>query len=44
MHICNLSLSNGIFPLQMKIARVVPMFKSCDKSQFNNYRPISVLS
>ena len=44
MHICNLSLSKGIFPLQMKIAKVIPMFKSGDKSQFNNYRPISVLS
>ena len=44
MHICNLSFSKGIFPLQMKIAKVIPIFKSGDKSQFNNYRPISVLS
>ena len=44
MHICNLSFSKGLFPLQMKIAKVIPMFKSGDKSQFNNYRPISVLS
>ena len=44
MHICNLSFIKGIFPLQMKIATVIPMFKSGDKSQFNNYRPISVLS
>ena len=28
----------------MKIAKVIPVFKSGDKSQFNNYRPISVLS
>ena len=44
MHICNFSFSKGIFPLQIKIAKVIPMFKSGDKSQFNNYRPISVLS
>ena len=44
MHICNLSFSKGIFPLQIKIAKVIPMFKSGDNSQFNNYRPISVLS
>ena len=44
MHICNLSFSKGIFPLQMKITKVIPIFKSGDKSQFNNYRPISVLS
>ena len=33
MHICNLSFSKGIFPLQMKIAKVIPIFKSGDKSQ-----------
>ena len=27
----------------MKIARVVPIFKSGDKAVFSNYRPISVL-
>ena len=27
----------------MKIARVIPLFKSGDKSLFTNYRPISVL-
>ena len=44
MHIFSFSFSNGIFPLQMKIAKVIPIFKSGDKSQFNTYRPISVLS
>ena len=44
MHICNLSFSKGIFPLRMKIVKVIPIFKSRDKSQFNNYRLISVLS
>ena len=27
----------------MKIARVIPIFKSGDKTIFNNYRPISIL-
>ena len=44
MYICNLSFSKGIFPLQIKIAKDIPIFKSGDKSQFNNNRPISVHS
>ena len=43
-YITNLSLSSGIVPDQMKIARVVPLFKTGDLSQFTNYRPVSVLS
>ena len=42
-HIFNLSLTSGIVPLELKIARVVPLFKADDKSSFSNYRPISVL-
>jgi hypothetical protein len=41
--IINLSLSQGIFPDQMKISRITPLYKSGDKSQFCNYRPISIL-
>ena len=44
MHICNLSFSKGIFSMQMKFAKVIPIFKSGDKSQINDYNPISVLS
>ena len=44
MHICNLTISKGIFPQRLRIAKVIPIFKSGDESQFNNYRPISVLS
>ena len=43
-HICNLSLANGIFPDQMKIAKVIPIFKSGNIEDFGNYRPISLLS
>ena len=42
-HIMNLSISNGIVRDQMKIARVVPLFKADDQSLFTNYRPVSVL-
>ena len=33
----------GVVPQEMKIARVIPLFKSGDKSLFTNYRPVSVL-
>ena len=42
-HICNMSLASGVFPEQMKIAKVVPLFKAGDKGSFNNYRPVSLL-
>ena len=42
-HIVNLSIMHGIVPDQMKIARVVPIFKAGDKSIFSNYRPVSIL-
>ena len=43
MTVINLSLSSGIVPNRMKIARVVPILKNDDPSLFVNYRPISVL-
>lgn len=42
-HIINLSFSKGIFPKQLKIAKVIPLFKSGAKDQQKNYRPISLL-
>ena len=39
----NLSLNSGVVPQEMKIVRVIPLFKSGDKSLFTNYRPVSVL-
>ena len=42
-HIFNLSLTSGVFPLELKIARVIPIFKSGDPSNLSNYRPVSVL-
>ena len=42
-NICNLSLSEGVFPDQLKIANVVPLYIAEDSMMFNNYRPVSVL-
>ena len=41
--IFNKSLVEGIFPDAMKLADVVPLFKSKDRSECTNYRPISLL-
>ena len=43
VHICNRSFMTGIFPNELKIANVVPIFKSGDDMVFSNYRPVSVL-
>ena len=40
----NRSFADGIFPNELKLARVVPIFKSGDSTSFSNYRPISILS
>ena len=40
----NLSLRKAIFPDDWKIANVIPVFKSGDRFDFRNYRPISLLS
>ena len=42
-HICNLSLSQSIFPEQLKIANVIPLYKSDEFMLFNNYRLVYVL-
>ena len=41
--IFNESLRRGHFPEKLKIARVVPIYKSDDKLTISNYRPISIL-
>ena len=50
IHICqplsaifNKCLDCGIFPDKLKIARVIPIFKSGSQEVLSNYRPISVL-
>ncbi len=42
-HIINLCFQQGCFPDKLKIAKVIPIFKSGDVDDENNYRPISIL-
>ena len=41
--IFNKSLTTGIFPTSLKIAKIVPICKSGDKADIKNYIPISLL-
>ena len=43
-YVINMSLMEGIFPSELKLAKVVTIFKSGESDKVNNYRPISVLS
>ena len=42
-HAINLSLIMGYFPEQLKLAKVIPIFKGGDPDLLSNYRPVSVL-
>ena len=42
-HILNLSVMYGVFPSELKLAKVIPLFKANDPMLFSNYRPVSVL-
>ena len=42
-YIINLTISTSTIPSEWKTAKVTPIYKSGDKSDPNNYRPISVL-
>ena len=42
--IFNLAISTGVYPDNLKIAKVIPIFKKGDQTSVNNYRPISILS
>ena len=44
LHLINCSIVTEVFPTAWKIARVIPIFKSGDRANVNNYRPISILS
>ena len=41
-HICSLSFKQGIFPVQLKIANVVIIYKTGNEHVFSNYRPVSM--
>ena len=42
-HIINQSLDSGVVPGQLKMAKVIPIFKAGDPEQLQNYRPVSLL-
>uniref|UniRef100_A0A8C7Y996 Reverse transcriptase domain-containing protein n=1 Tax=Oryzias sinensis TaxID=183150 RepID=A0A8C7Y996_9TELE len=42
-YIFNSSFQTGSFPNQMKIAKVIPLYKTGNKHHFTNYRPVSML-
>ena len=42
-HIINQSFVTGVVPENLKVAKVIPIYKSGNKNVFNNYRPISIL-
>ena len=42
--IFNKSILDANYPLQMKVAKVIALFKKGDRLQPNNYRPISLLA
>lgn len=43
VHIYNLCLLNGVFPVNMQIAKVTALYKGGDQNDPGNYRPVSVL-
>ena len=43
-NVFNNSLSSGLFPDDWKCTRVTPLFKQGERTDANNYQPISVIS
>ena len=41
--IFNCSINTGIFPDEWKCSKVIPLFKHGERSDLNNYRPISII-
>ena len=42
-HVINMSLIHGVVPDDLKLARVVPLYKKNNKTEVGNYRPVSIL-
>jgi len=39
----DMSFESGIFPGEMKIAKIVPLFKNGNLKEFSSDRPVSIL-
>ncbi|CAB4037327.1 Hypothetical predicted protein, partial [Paramuricea clavata] len=44
MYLFNLVLNTGIFPDDMRLAKVTPIYKSGERTNCGLYRPISIIS
>ena len=42
-HLINISINEGIFPDDFKMAKITPNYKKGEKSDPGNYRPLSIL-
>ena len=42
-HLFNLSLKTGYIPIELKTAKLIPIYKCEERDLFTNYRPISLL-
>ena len=43
-HVFNMSLQEGIVPLERKEANIIPLFKNGSRKKSVNYRPVSLTS
>ena len=43
-YLINMSLESGYIPGELKVAKIVPVFKDGDCHNYTNYRPISLIS
>ena len=43
-YLCNLSLNTGIFPSVHKVGTIIPLYKSKERDELKNYRPICLLN
>ena len=44
IYMYNFSFTSGIFPEELKLSRVIPLYKSESIHLYSSYRPISLLS